>query len=427
MKPNKILNRISSLALAAAALFAVTALTACSSDTEPASAPDPIPDGMANITISVATPSLNATRADVVEATEAEVKLKDLFLFVFQDDGAGNFGFFNKFNMSSSEWVYNPNDAGTIYRDHKRIYQLSLPKGDYKFYILANTGDFANDESGKTLSSISEIEEDDLRKVTLNFIKNNQVATLDMTESIPMVTDGRGGDVAAVYKDEADIEANRITSQVYNSATGVIKINEGKYIIRMDVTFVVSKVRYTILYDGSDTNDISSWAYEDFDVTNLAISNINNNAYTLFSTESALASEGATGQLSGVKKTFTGKMEDIKDNPDAIANNAAVNWTNDVKKRAYQGSFYIPINTATELANKTKMTLKYKVKERGSSKFTDKDVDIYLPNNSTASGAGNILARGHYYDVVVWLTSTGADFNVGVKKWAKNDTEHLPL
>lgn len=433
MKPNKILNRISSLALAAAALFAVSALTACSSDTEPASTPDPIPDGMANITISVANSDMATRSGDIQEvaATSDESKISTLWLFIYKyDEDSKKFVFQKRLQCNGSNntsYVYN---QSLSHEDYTQIYKSSLTPGKYHFYVIANTPH--DDMNGTNNDWIygTGIYGDPAEAIIQ---QHSLVSSLYQKLSygtragkyLPMASNAN--EVVSVFVDGKESEAS------LDKESGDVTIGTGSYTINIDMKFSLAKVRYTILADLDKYDDVeSSWAYDYFDVNSIEIRDVatgtclKNTASITTPFEYADAPVDITTY--GKKYTFAGAMSEIVDNPGGGLTNVTDQvWTNS-KKKAYQGILYLPTNSGTVVGNdmyrKTRLILKYKTSENGEVITKN----IFLPDNiANQNDESHILARGCFYDVIIMLTSSGVEVKVVTKKWIGSSPVYFPI
>lgn len=422
MKTKNFFSRFSATALLAAAVLLPTALTSCSSEAEPNTpAEDPIPEGMARINLSFSTPEISS---QATRGLSDEAALDDLWLYIFDSNGA----------------LYKLVDAktaignGPLTTSYQNIYGgskdgLMIAPGNYKFFMVANLGDYIDDDDLKEkLSDESKkITETELSGLTLNFGSNAETL-IGKTSKLPMAANCTD---VTVTKDSQTTQGTPATDIV--SSAGVVTITDGQYDIKIDMSFLCAAVRYTILFDNSE--DGVSQFYKDFTMTSVTAKNMLT-SYDIFSSQEAFTSTStATSKvLDWNQYVFpTGKtIADLKSDPDLLTATEKVNsWTADNHLRAVQGVVYLPENFATQVngVNEATSTLKTVLDLNYSLDNNELTPTLVLPNTATSvdNNKDNVLARAHYYDVIGVITSSGIEFYVTVKHWTKVDLDAIPF
>lgn len=290
------------------------------------------------------------TRAGVVETDGDEGNIKTLWICAFpkeDDNGKALVKQIIKADESSNE-----------------EYLVSIKEGKYDIYFLANLDDYV--EGGITES----MTEDKLKQLTLNFSSDKQL----FADNLPMVClpeniiqDGKTlGDNGLEIKGKTEIEA--------------------------PLSFLCSKVRYTILWDKEKV--------EDGDFKNIELDFEKATAVNVMPTTNLISAKKPANQdvieWEGLK---IGKVEypeddspyfDITENIEFLENLQSLenNTWADNSQRAWQGVVYLPENPSSD-DNATKL----KFIAKGSN---DKE---YIYETSGCS-----LTRGHMYDIVGKIT-----------------------
>ncbi|MDE5975145.1 MAG: hypothetical protein K2G69_01205, partial [Muribaculaceae bacterium] len=382
--------------------------------------------------IQFSTPAMAATRADKLNVTADEAKIKSLWLYIFDENGnyykAINCS--NKLNASLNGSLPQDETYATLFGNGSD--GLAIAGGKYKFYMVANLDGMLPSSGTNIYSETTTFTDTQLKAVELNFGTNASTLTAKTME-LPMAANCTD---VTVKKNNSDKEDN--VSIV--DANGVVNIKNGTYNISIDMSFLCSAVRYTILFDNTKEdaeNNVEAGASQFFNGFEVASSNpvqVKNllTAYTIYSTAQAVTTAGNYVSLSGGEKyTFTGSMDDVIDGTDAGALTKA-DWTDANTKRAYRGVVYLPENYGfgTNNALKTTLKLSYTLGTDPAGTTISSTPELILPNTtgtSADSELGNVLARAHYYDVYGKITSSGMQFFVKVNPWKTHATQVEPF
>lgn len=432
MKTNRILNRISKVAFLAATLLAAPFLTGCSSDSEPT--PDPIPDGMARVNLSIATPRIETRAGNDADIADGETDINSLWVYFYQINGSTStlkYAFDITANGQLTDIVSNTSTGvgtGTKPTDLLQtssnsnneeyttiISGLNMEKGIYHVYVLAN---IADDYIGtQQIKPSSKPAETTLQSTVLSLgnVHNSLKFTNGKAPALPM---------AANYTDVS----------ITGSTDGNLNI-EGSATIKADMTFLVSKVRYTIFFDGTHTGNTYgySYPYETIEFKTPTISNVAQSTNLFGGEVENMEYNDESSNFQGPDAVYIpGEMTfDNFYGSSTFVNNftTAATATNSKYSGhvACQRVFYISENLSTVVPSdeddensERKSTVLISV-ELGSDETTGdaKDYLLVLPNKSDNEGAGNTLTRGNFYDIMGKITADGFDFQVKVRKWVK--------
>ena len=430
MKTTNLFSRFSAAALFVAASLLPAALSSCSSEAEP-NIPDQeqqVPEGHSLVKLALSTPSVvssHNTRA--YQVTNAEAKINSLWLFIYYADSSkDNDGQLSKAidvkdkfeaNNTPANGIARPNAYSDIYKSGDA---LPIVSGKYKFFLVANIDAFLSDEdksawkpnSSESVASPDDCDIDAFKDLVLTF-GNNASKILGLTEALPMAADCT--DVTAT-------QSGKVSS-------GVVDCTEGTVDLKIDMHFLCSGVRFTLLFDNTkgDTPGEATF-YKNFEMgeTPLQVKNLLT-GYDIYGEKEKLEST-TTGAVTtyqdvsqGAKYTFTGTTQSFIDAPTTLTSTS--NWGTDVTKRAYQAIFYLPENYATTHPLMTTLKVSYKVDNEEKTpelvlpvaKLYDADGTVTPTNDGD-----NVLSRANFYDVTARVTSAGMEFYVAVNKWNKH-------
>lgn len=355
----------------------------------------------------------SSTRAEV-EVTETESTINNIYLVAFQGEEIFKVVKINKTGSS-------------VEGDYTEYGKVNLPKGNYRFYLLANLDSYLPE--GK--SSVDKITvKSEIENLILNF-GNDQGLSLT-------------GDNLPMFCLPKDIKTSIDDSSKMGS-DGTLEITEdgngGK--IYADLTFLCSKVRYTILFN--NTPDGISYKfgenYIDFATNEEAphfATNIRQSTALELSSEATSSSFIQKGgnlynhSLSLGKYKYPergdeyGSVEDENSTPD---NDLTENFSeNDNSQIAWQGYFYIPENITTDPTEQTTLTFSGVVKSPDGSTIdseTFANRSVYVQGSGEKEGKGNV--RGMYYDIVSKVTSginNDLATTVSVSNWTLHTLEY---
>ena len=305
-------------------------------------------------------PQTRAAGATVNADGTTEGNINDLYLYIFRNDE-----FLKSINLKETSAAQNV--TSTSYKD----YSLgNLEAGSYKFYILANTASYVEDG---TLSGLTSV--DDIKNVALSF-KDGKIEP----NNLPMACMSVIGD----NWDSVQGENSSVTITENDAVAGKA--------IYADLSFLCSKVRYTILFDNSAEGISSSFGTNVVDFgTNVSISNI--------------LKKGSVGS-----EIFTSENADFTnltaplghysypgpDYPDASSANLS-ETTDSYAKCAWQGTVYLPSNTNSK---QTVISLAGVCKETAGSNDALYNISKDIPLCPADVNNGK-FTRGNMYDIIV--------------------------
>lgn len=320
-----------------------------------------------------------------VDETSNEGKLNSLYLYVFEEDSENNTWTLTgePENITSSSYL-NSATYNTPYLDYK----LKLKPGSYRFYLLGNFDEYV-DGGSENLETLSTIE--DIENLVLKF--DNIIDG----HNLPMACLSAIGTTESSFSNDQKFTVNRgeIRKEVY-----------------ANISFVCSKVRYTILFDKS----AEAWEFgkETVDFDNIMISNISNSTKVKEAwSESEWDEKYLPGKETialfgrrypvGIYPKNDGESEDLSGDRNS--------WT--TNQRAWQCVFYLPENVNKN--QKTNILLTGQCLDENSDKLyiITKEIEL-CPINI----ADEVLTRGCMYDIVMTVKNFNAyDVNVILQDW----------
>lgn len=341
-----------------------------------------------------------ATRASAgdAEAAETEGKITELYLLAFPTGSETNGGAAIISNIIDDREVlpiethtddhagFNDYDITALFKNANN----TIKTGEYKIYVCANLSKYL--PAGTNLANISKNDLDDLK---LNFISedgNTYLLAKDEIDDYGLPMAASGSDI--YYR---DTKAKSFTQ----ATNGKITItNSAKGAIHADLTFLCSKVRYTLLFDnGSFSKDMFkdlSWKLTGVSGDNLPVkgyTGINEPISTATADARANCAWGSTeyDYPSNASEYPANKDDNLKREND---------YTKTFSQRAFQGVMYLPENVNETSLSKlifNAQVMKSATEQGAPLKYTmnllPKEVD-----NSVA------MKRGQYYDIVAKVT-----------------------
>lgn len=369
-----------------AAMLALAPLASCSNE-EAVSLPEfpTAPEGYSNIVLSI--DGLTGTRADEKTAPVTETTIKDLWFCAFPTDDSPTAEklVVNLFGTTDADFQ---SPIPTSWDKYKSV---QLKNGKYHVYVLANVNDYLTTAISPSSS------ESDITGIELKFANssdNGLVEALNApvaTQYLPMLCKNT----------EMQTSPTTQTSPATTLSDGVLTVS-GDIYLYANLTLLVSKVRYTILFD-LDTYSKEIYDATDVDFTQTNVAN-NVRKTTKYTAENPTASTFYLNNVSipldkrAYPTTDLGKYTSItsQDTPPADLGTTNV-WTEaaTTHQRAWQGMVYLPENAVESNSGQTLKT-----------QF------VFTPNPGAnlKSGVHNFdlkLERGHFYDVVMQLTKEG--------------------
>lgn len=355
-------------------------------------------DYSSNFTLSRSSEIQNSR--GILEPTESEVLINNFYLLAIPIETSSNHNSNQDGSLEENIKIINLSEYSYFSDSNSkyRVYKIKdLNPGKYYFYLFANLKDYIENEI-ETLTTREEIDE-----IVLNFATETKGLKLK-SGNLPMAclpSEMRleeGGEMMG----ESPIELSE----------------ENATTIYADMTFLCSKVRYTILFDTSDFSSAFGENYIEFTteeeipyITNL--SNFTNLLTPSTSVDYLTYDEErykhhlelnkyeypATGASYGEERDKVD--EDLKE---------SFGETSDKGKTAWQGIVYIPENITERDDDKTFLMFSGSVYDKNGELI---DAETYSHKKLTIDGKekdGN--HRGRLYDVAAQVTSPG---NTGLK------------
>lgn len=393
--------------MVSAALFTVLSLNSCADDLEVRSSLQGDTFDPSALTIYIpdveSAAEYGRTRAEstvgLADADEAAIKKLSFFAYPVTEDGTTA----NDGREPIIVIGMTPSENGSMVFRYTRYDIKGFQAGHYKFYLVANFDRYL--PSGTSLST--SIPESDLLNIVLNFA--NTTDKYLVSGELPM----------ACLNNEfktGESDDTKITTGIYKFE-GTSGTSKSLY---ADLTFLCSKVRYTILFDKNESgNTFSSY---DVDFTGVVANNVrqqyawangtaNNevhNSFSLFARNHTKVAYPETGSkyLTGLSTSGENNDQYVKD-LDRIS--LASEWKSQ-EQRAWQGTIYLPVN-----ANPSKKTsLHFTASGSGVS---DEGYDLTFDE----------LAKGKFYDAVAHLQtsqSVSLSTEVTVIPWSSQTLQY---
>ncbi|MCH5227073.1 MAG: hypothetical protein J1F16_04560 [Muribaculaceae bacterium] len=327
-----------------------------------------------------------SSRAAGMDASADEGKLNSLYLYVFQQNGA-DWNIVKKYKGDIASSIQN-SDNSKEYKD----YDLPLDPGKYKIYLLANLEDYVSDVN--TLKNINTI--DDIKDLSLTF-------TGPLSQSnLPMAC------LSTIAKNAEPTLSDREIEVTGNEAMG-------QKIIYAHLSFLCSKVRYTILFDRNATgSQFKENAHVvDFDgtveVKDVLMSSQIKEAYDKWGDLTYKDAEGDLNKFSLPSDFDPDEIVDLTGSKNS--------WSSsDNDTRAWQGIIYLPENTNT--GKKTSLTFNGDCFANPTSTQSLYEIQkevVLSPGKSSDDGK---LTRSMMYDVLLTVLNDNAvDATVTVADW----------
>ena len=393
------------------ALWATLSLFSLSSCSDDLGLKVDTPDPSEGITLMIPIISDSAFENTRADATTSKVltdegTIKNLYLYVFEKQSDGSFQIVPEYqgkNILSD--LKNGNDPASDLLSYRQ-YSLSLQPGTYKFYLLGNVDKYIGTQDLTSLSTINRIE-----SLNLSFSGPIDLSAQD-NGGLPMAC------MSAIQKSSSE----PTTSASNNKEVEITSSTSEN--IYCDMTFLVSKVRYTILFDNTQENGSTqagvSYAFGNHiaDFTGVTASNIANSVNV-----KQTLGESTTYNSGTAEGPLTRYAYPTGDYPDFSNGNSAnlSSTTNDKNKCAWQGILYLPENTNT--GKKTTLNFSGSCKNSSTDETQiypiSKEIELIPPHNtSCADGSNHGIKRGTFYDMKFTVTSFDAvEVNVEEFEW----------
>lgn len=340
---------------------------------------------------SVSFPNVRASETSATSGLEGS--LQELYLIIFQKNAIDKFE-----KISCQDLKTIPNTSGSVNSESYIDYPLTLEPGEYKFYLLANISEYINGGK-KTIETLST--EEEIGELTLNFDGPLKAGHLPMA-------------CLSVVGESVNPETK---------STITLTGKETSKLVYADLSFLCSKVRYTVLFDNTSANMSASFGdnVADFD-DEVNISSIFSETLISESKTSDSDEDFISGSSSLLKYAYPYDSDYTTTTPITDFTNPKDTWGSgspDNHKRAWQGVVYLPENINN---NKTTLTFSGScIRPTGETVYEiSKDVPL-CPTNDISEGK---LKRGSMYDVVLTVKSyddshdsTDIETNVAVEDW----------
>lgn len=441
MTAYKIINRISSVALAAASLLLAPALAGCSSEADPVPnpTPEPTPSEMATINLSVAAPFSPSTRAeddkvDPSQPTGEERTVKNIWIYFYSVDknnpeDVTKSTLSKAFEITSTSTQENtvfptngllPNgnesNASTTSNYTPVINKFNIPSGDYRIYALANIG-----ERGLTnISPADRPNENYLRNTATLPVISGGVYKLSSSAGVPMMADpmDHTSTNTVIYIDSPS--SSTVSTDVDNKKNGIVTIGSGETQLYLTMTYMVAKVQLSVVFNNKEGG--CSYPYYSMQVSSLTAKNMAGATHFGIKSENVINEKRDDGcavqslmkyqklPLNWNSNSPTTIDDEITSEDDGYKNGTYM------KPLVYQGTFYLPESRYVG-DSKAYMELKAYMGSLGLSTTELRTYNIYMPDITNQVDDEHTLTRGHYYDVVANITPSGMEFNVKVRKW----------
>ena len=324
-----------------------------------------------------------------VEGREGEIK--DLYLYLFKNDNDGSL--YKKYKLTEPE---SESENG-----YKKYVVKDLEDGTYHPFVVANLSKYTElDESSELKSFATQSE---LESLILKFSTEKKLEA----GWLPMAC---------------------LDTEIEGASSGAITISKTTNKIKAPLTFLCSKVRYTVLFNSVGNGISKDFGDKSFDViiegdqgpflSNLAAETqvkYNNSSTINIQKESDNTLSNWSFPLKKYAYPTKGDSYPVYNTEESKPDeNLTEEWLSNKKQAAWQGVAYIPENLTG-----TPTTLTIAAETKGNSQPATLTVDVkdYANNDSK----GN--KRGNMYDIVTKVTNyTPTDWPVTVSVYNWTET-----
>ena len=343
--------------------------------------------GEESVLLMIPTPHLEGTRAEdaALNETMNEGHISSLWFYAFPADGTA------ADNRVAVDLT--PSDS-KLTHDYRQE-EVRVKAGKYRVYMVANIKGLNGDSS-----------EDAIKTASIEY----------STSKMPNTTDGLP---MACLPEE--VKVGETAPEVV--ADGIVTVENGKQTtLWIDLTFLCAKVRYTLLFDKS----ASGFSHEAFGSQALTFTGLEKVTGVRSVTSVSEANTPDSGEpfeiddcsaFNGAPRVYpTDYSKFIELNPtnDPSENDLTeLTGQADPDKRAYQGTLYLPENLVTSAPTR----LFFDANLDGGSQKLQYHVD--LPPLSGGNSDREPMRRGHFYDIIGRVTTTGdrLDITASVADW----------
>lgn len=343
--------------------------------------------GEESVLLMIPTPHLEGTRAEdaALNETMNEGHISSLWFYAFPADGtAADNRVAVDLTPSDSKLTHN-------YRQE----EVRVKAGKYRVYMVANIEGLNGDSS-----------EDAIKTASIEY----------STSKMPNTTDGLP--MACLPK---EVKVGETTPEV--AADGIVTVENGKQTtLWIDLTFLCAKVRYTLLFDKS----AAGFSHEAFGSQALTFTGLEkvSGLRSVTSVTDANTPDSGTpfeiekcSEFNGAPRVYPtdySKFIELNSSNDPSENELVkLIGQPDPDKRAYQGTLYLPEN----LVKSAPTRLLFGAELDGGSQKLQYHVD--LPPLSKGNSNREPMRRGHFYDIIGRVTTTGdrLDITASVADW----------
>lgn len=338
-----------------------------------------------NVTLMIPNPVLKGTRATDTGLNETlqEGHIRTLWFFAFPIDGTDDA------NKVATELTPDDDKLTNEYRS----YDIKIKAGRYRIYMLANIEGIDADTS-----------EDAIKNATLSY----------SSEKMPNPTDGLP--MACMPQ---EVKVGDTTPAVVED--GIVTVANGKQTsLWIDLTFLCAKVRYTLLFDKSKNGFSNVFGDNALTFTGLekassvrastSVADETADSGTPFEIKPASSSNWHSGSVRQYPADYDSFVN--MDTDPSKNELPALTGEADADKRAYQGTLYLPENLVS--AAPTRLTF-----GAALDNGTTLQYHVDLPPLAKSDAAREPMRRGHFYDIIGRVTTTGdiLDITASVADW----------
>ena len=357
----------------------------------------PMRDGITLRIPSTKGMTVSSTRAisDVdLDQTMKEGKINNLYIIAFNANGKNVI----KESLSDGDAIQSDDlhDNAQGYKDFD-LTSLFKEAGDglWKIYVAANIDAYLPD--GKTLSNTTIEKEEDLTGLKLNFFSESDGAKRYLLDSASIKENGLpmiclASEMLVKYKSDEE----------FKPADGGVSISSStNALLHADLSFLCSKVRYTLLFDNTtfskDIFEGKSW-----NLTAVGASNIFDQPYTLNRTDNSSASSNILSNISFKEKNYPSDP-DYPTEDQAFKDDLGDAGEGAYDKRCFQGVFYFPANEREDNLTTLSFTAQEQHRENSSVK---NGAPLYYKMNLLPKEVdhSNGMKHAHAYDIVAKVT-----------------------
>ena len=358
----------------------------------------PMRDGITLRIPSTKGMTVSSTRAisDVdLDQTMKEGEIHNLYIIAFNGNNV------IKKPLSDGDAIQSDDlhDNAQGYKDFD-LTSLFKEAGDglWKIYVAANIDAYLPD--GKTLSNTTIEKEEDLTGLKLNFFSESEGAKRYLLD--PELTKENGHGLPMICL-ASEMLVKYKSDEEFKPADGGVSISSStNALLHADLSFLCSKVRYTLLFDNTtfskDIFEGKSW-----NLTAVGASNIFDQPYTLNRNSNSSASSNILSNISFKEKNYPSDPDTYPTDDEAFIDNLGDAGEGAYDKRCFQGVFYFPANEREDKLTTLSFTAQEQHRENSSVK---NGAPLYYKMNLLPKEVdySNGMKHAHAYDIVAKVT-----------------------